>query len=130
VIAVDTSALMAFLLEEPEAEAVYDALLAADGLAISAGTAAEALIVAGRRGVRAPMRLLMEELGMEIVPVTAAVAAEMARAYHRWGKGVHPAGLNFGDCFAYTLAAARSIPLLCTGADFARTDIKLVIGPD
>lgn len=126
-IALDTSALMAFLLEEPEAAAVYDALISVDSLVISAGTAAEALIVADRRGLGDQMRALLEDLGVEIVPVNAAVAAEMARAYQQWGKGLHPAALNLGDCFAYTLAAARDIPLLCTGADFAQTDIVLAI---
>ncbi len=126
-IALDTSALMAFLLEEPDAAAVYDALLSADGLVISAGTVLEALIVSDRRGLGAQMRALFEELGVEIAPVNAAVAAEIARAYQRWGKGIHPAGLNLGDCFAYALAAARDVPLLCTGADFAQTDIALAM---
>lgn len=126
-IALDTSALMAFLLEEPDAAAVYDALLSADGLVISAGTVLEALIVSDRRGLGAQMRALFEELGVEIAPVNAAVAAEIARAYQRWGKGLHPAGLNLGDCFAYALAAARDVPLLCTGADFAQTDIALAM---
>jgi ribonuclease VapC len=128
-IAVDTSALMAFLLEEPESGAVYTALLSADGLLISAGTAAEALIVSDRRGLGEQMRTLFEDLGMEIVPVNATVAEDMARAYQRWGKGVHPAGLNLGDCFAYALAAARSVPLLCIGADFTQTDVELAIRP-
>ena len=128
-IAVDTSALMAFLLEEPEAGAVYDALLSADGLVISAGTAAEAMIVSDRRGLGDQMRTLFEDLGVEVAPVNAAVAAEIARAYRRWGKGVHPAGLNLGDCFAYALAASRGVPLLCIGADFAQTDIALAIRP-
>lgn len=126
-IALDTSALMAFLLEEPDAAAVYDALLSADGLVISAGTVLEALIVSDRHGLGAQMRALFEELGVEIAPVNAAVAAEIARAYQRWGKGIHPAGLNLGDCFAYALAAARDVPLLCTGADFAQTDIALAM---
>ncbi|MEQ8432609.1 MAG: type II toxin-antitoxin system VapC family toxin [Oceanicaulis sp.] len=128
-IAVDTSALMAFLLEEPESGAVYAALVSADGLLISAGTVAEALIVSDRRGLGEQMRALFEDLGMEISPVNVAVAADVARAYQRLGKGVHPAGLNFGDCFSYALAAARGVPLLCTGGDFTQTDIELAIRP-
>lgn len=128
-IAVHTSALMAFLLEEPEAQAVYDALKAAEGLLISAGTVAEALIVADRRNLGEQMRILFSDLGMEVVAVDAAFAADMARAYRRWGKGVHPANLNLGDCFAYTLSANRGAPLLCVGADFAQTDIELAIRP-
>lgn len=128
-IAVDTSALMAFLLDEPDSGAVYAALVSADGLLLSAATVAEALIVSDRRGLGDQMRALFEELGMEIAPVNAAVAADVARAYQRWGKGVHPAGLNLGDCFAYALAASCGVPLLCTGADFTQTDIELAIRP-
>ena len=57
--------------------------------------------------------------------VTEAVARRVARAYARWGKDVHPAGLNFGDCFAYALAKAMDAPLLCKGNDFPLTDIGI-----
>lgn len=99
-IAVDTSALMAIVLNEPEADACVSALAADADLLISAGTAAEALIVSARRNVGDEMAKLIDGLGFEIVSVTAASARRVAEAYARWGKGVHPAGLNFGDCFA------------------------------
>ena len=123
-IAVDTSALMAILLDEPEAEACMDVLQGAEVLAISAGTVAEALIVAERRNLRPEMRRMVEGLGFEVASVTAATAQRMADAYTRWGKGIHPAGLNFGDCFAYVLAIEHDAPLLYVGKDFSRTDVR------
>ena len=123
-IAVDTSALMAILLNEPEADGCGAALVAEDRVLISAGTAAEALIVAAQRGVGAEMERLMNGLGFEVVTMTAAAARRIAAAYARWGKGLHPAGLNFGDCFAYEVAREHDCPLLFVGADFARTDIR------
>lgn len=123
-IAVDTSALMAILLDEPEAEACVVAIEATDRLLISAGTVAEALIVAGRRGLGEEMADLIDGLGFEVVPVTPGSARRIAAAYGRWGKGVHPAGLNFGDCFAYEVTAERDCRLLYVGGDFKRTDVR------
>lgn len=123
-IAVDTSALMAILLNEPEADGCVAALVAEDRVLISAGTAAEALIVAAQRGVGEEMERLMNGLGFEVVTMTAAAARRIAAAYGRWGKGLHPADLNFGDCFAYEVAREHDCPLLFVGADFARTDIR------
>lgn len=122
-IAVDTSALMAILLGEPTAAACERALIDADELLISAGTVAEALIVAGRREVGAEMRRLIDETGFRIVEVNAASADRVARAYAAWGRGVHPAALNLGDCFAYVVAKDHGCRLLFVGNDFARTDI-------
>jgi ribonuclease VapC len=124
VIAVDTSALMAILLDEPEADDCMAAIEAADKLLISAGTMAEALIVAGRRNLGADMAELIDGLDFEIVPLTPASARRIAAAYGRWGKGIHPAALNFGDCFAYEVAVDRSCRLLNVGNDFSRTDIR------
>ncbi|MFC3713802.1 type II toxin-antitoxin system VapC family toxin [Sphingoaurantiacus capsulatus] len=123
-IAIDTSALMAILLNEPEADACAAVLEVEDRLLISAGTVAEALIVATRRGMGEEIGRLIEGLGMEVVSVTPASASRVAEAYQRWGKGVHPAALNFGDCFAYEVATAYGCPLLYVGEDFARTDIE------
>src|SRR6185312_2976155 len=126
-IAVDTSALMAIALNEPEADACAAALEADGELLISAGTVAEALIVAGRRNVGEAMARLVDGLGFEIVNVTPASAWRIAQAYARWGKGAHPAALNLGDCFAYEVAKERRCRLLYVGADFSRTDIKSVL---
>ncbi len=122
-IAVDTSALMAILLCEPEADACATALEVDPHVLISAGTMAEALIVAARRNVRDEMETLIEDLAFEVVSVTPAAARRIAAAYERWGKGVHPAGLNFGDCFAYEAAKEHACPLLFVGNDFTATDI-------
>lgn len=129
-IVVDTSALIAIALQEPAATSLSLAL-AGEDLLISAATLAEVLIVAGRRGAEteAEMARLIDELGMEIVPVTIVAARAAARAYGRWGKGVHPAALNFGDCFSYALAKERGCALAYIGTDFARTDIPSALDP-
>ena len=95
---------------------------------MSAGTLAEALIVAAGRGITQQMSDVVEQSRMEIVPVTAATARRIGAIYIRFGKGFHPAGLNYGDCFAYELAMQRDCPLLFVGEDFARTDVKRATG--
>jgi ribonuclease VapC len=122
-IVIDTSALMAVVLDEPTARSCTVATAEADRVAISAATVAEAMIVADRKGLGAPMRRLLNDLGLEIVDVTPTSASRVADAYSRWGKGVHRARLNLGDCFAYALAKERGCPLLFVGDDFSRTDI-------
>lgn len=129
-IVVDTSALMAVVLDEPEAGRCAAALEAGDELAISAGTVAEALIVSRRREVGDEMERLIDGLGFEIAALTLGSARRIARAYERWGKGIHPAGLNLGDCFAYALAEERQCPLLFVGDDFARTDVEAAQVPE
>lgn len=126
-IAVDTSALMALVLNEAEAESCAAVLAEEDRLLISAGTVAEVLIVAARRNVDAEMVRLIDALGFEIIAVTAASARRIAQAYERWGKGLHPAALNFGDCFAYEIAKTEGCRLLYVGEDFSRTDIEGVL---
>lgn len=122
-IVVDTSALMAILLDEPDADQCIGVLEAQEELLMSAGTLAEALIVAARRNIGEELASLIERLGFEIVAVSTASARRVADAYGRWGKGVHPAALNFGDCFAYELAREYQCPLLYVGDDFAKTDV-------
>jgi ribonuclease VapC len=122
-IAVDTSALMAIVLNEPEADACIAALASEDDLLISAGTVAEALIVSTRRNVGEELASLIDGLGFEIVTVTPASARRIAQAYARWGKGLNPAALNFGDCFAYEVAKEHGCRLLYVGDDFSRTDV-------
>ena len=128
-IAVDTSALMAILLDEPEAEGCMAAIEAADKLLISAGTVAEALIVAGRRNLGEDMAELIDGLGFEIVPVTLASARRISAVYSRRGKGIHPAALNLGDCFAFDAAEERNCRLLYVGSDFSRTSIRPALRP-
>ena len=126
-IAVDTSALMAIVLDEAEANACIAALEIEDNILISAGTIAEALIVAARRNVSEEIASLIDGLGFNAIAVTPASARRIASAYGRWGKGIDAAGLNFGDCFAYEVAKEHDCPLLYVGDDFARTDVKRVL---
>ncbi len=126
-IVVDTSALMAIVLNEPKADDCARALETSDRLLMSAGTFSESLIVAGRRNLAAELSQIVEGLGIEIVSLTPASAHRVAAAYACWGKGLHPANLNFGDCFAYELAASRDCPLLFVGDDFRKTDLRSVL---
>ena len=125
--AVDTSALMAIVLREAEADRCKAALEEEADLLISAGTVAEALIVAARRNLVEEMNRLIDGLGFDIVSVTPASARRIAAAYARWGRGTHPAGLNFGDCFSYEVAKERSCSLLYVGGDFAKTDLASAV---
>jgi len=126
-IAVDTSALMAIVLNETSADACIAALEAENDILISAGTVAEVLIVAERRNVGEEVAGLIDGLGFAIVTVTPASARRIAHAYARWGKGANAAALNFGDCFAYEVAKEHACRLLYVGDDFAKTDIEGVL---
>jgi ribonuclease VapC len=127
VIAIDTSALMAIVLGEAAADACMRVLGTEAELVISAGTVAEALIVAARRNVADDMTRLIDGLGLEIVSVTAASARRTAAAYGRWGRGVHSASLNFGDCFSYELAKEHACPLLYVGDDISNADLTSAV---
>jgi ribonuclease VapC len=88
---------------------------------------AEVLIVASRRGLDAEVASIIGGLGFAIVTVTPAAARRVAQAYRQWGKGVNPAGLNFGDCFAYEVAKQHGCRLLFVVVDFSNTDLDSVI---
>lgn len=125
---VDTSALIAILLAEPEADRLIDVFETGAAARMSAASLVEGAIVMQRRqGDEGEARFdrLVRRLDLEIVPVTRE-HAEIARAsFRRFGKGRHPAGLNFGDCFAYALARSLGEPLLFVGDDFSQTDILI-----
>jgi ribonuclease VapC len=123
VIAVDTSALVAIVLREAAAAACNARLEGEPEVLISAGTVVEALVVAARRNVVEEMTRLLDGFGFAVVPVTPLAARRIGAAYAHWGKGMHPAGLNFGDCFSYDVAKAHGCPLLFVGDDFSRTDV-------
>ncbi len=128
---IDTSAIMAILLDEPEARPLSLALEADLKRWMSAATFVElgiAASVRGRGGL-ADVERLMAEAGIEIIPVTAEHARLALQGYERFGKGRHAAGLNFGDCFSYALAQASQEPLLFKGVDFAQTDVVAVTLP-
>jgi ribonuclease VapC len=123
-IAVDTSALMAIVLDGEEGPSCMAVLQGDNHLLISAGTVTEALMVAQARNSRGDVQSLIDELGFEIVPVTNASARRAADAHAKWGRGAKTARLNFGDCFAYDLAKQNDCPLLYVGRDFAKTDVQ------
>ncbi len=118
---------MAIALNEPEADACIAALEAEENVLISAGTLAEVLIVAARRNISEELAALIEGLGFEVVSLTTASARRIGQAYQRWGKVAHPAGLNFGDCFAYEVAKTKGCRLLYVGGDFVKTDVPSVL---
>jgi len=123
----DTSALMALLLQEPEAEQIAMVLSSATKLRMAAPNWLEATIAAtvrrGEAGYR-QFQLFLQRLGVEVVPCDATGAEIAFKAWLRYGKGRHPAGLNYGDCFAYALAKQLGEPLLFKGDDFSKTDIR------
>lgn len=122
-IVIDTSALMVILLAQPESDRLIARLEVETEVLISAGTLAEAMIVASRRNIGAEMAALVDGLGFEVAPVSEAAARRVAEAYARWGRGIHEAALNFGDCFAYALAQEANAPMLFVGNVFALTDV-------
>lgn len=124
----DTSALLALLLNEPEAATFARALEADPVRLLSAANLVETSIViearVGEAGGR-ELDLLVHKAAIEVVAVDAA-QAELARdAYRQFGKGRHAAGLNYGDCFAYALALSSGEPLLFKGDDFGKTDVSV-----
>ena len=123
----DTSAVLAILFGEGDARRYAEALASASHCRMSAANYLEAAIVLeGRRStsVGFELDLVMERTPIELVPVTVEQAQIARMAWRRFGKGNHPAGLNFGDCFAYALAESTGAPLLFKGGDFALTDIE------
>ena len=122
---VDTSALVAILLQEEDAQAYADAIAAAATAALSAASYVELAIVSLSRGARgrAELEAMLADAVIDIVPVTLDQARIAAGAYERYGKGRHAAALNFGDCFAYALAKSRGEPLLFKGTDFGLTNV-------
>jgi ribonuclease VapC len=126
-IAVDSSALIAILLEEDEKTSFAAAIVEADGARIAAPNYLEASMVAetrqGESGCR-DLDRIAGSLGLEIVAFDASHIQAAREAFRKYGKGRHRAGLNFGDCCAYALARTLGAPLLFKGSDFAQTDIK------
>ena len=126
-IVLDTSAVIAILRNEPEKDRFVDAILAASPRLMSAVSLQEAgMVIAGRHGDAAtwePLDTLLVRLDVEIVAHDAGLARAARVAFLRFGKGRHPAALNFGDCASYALAKAHGIPLLFKGEDFGQTDI-------
>lgn len=124
-IAVDTSALIAIVKNEPTAARCAAVLeIPNRPLLLSAGTLLELKIVALQKKCPDGLLRLITSLDFKIIDVTSSRAELAAAAYQRFGKGFHPAALNFGDCFSYATAKEFDCPLLYVGDDFARTDIS------
>ncbi|TAN53702.1 MAG: type II toxin-antitoxin system VapC family toxin [Methylococcaceae bacterium] len=124
---VDTSAWLCILLNEPDATRYAEVLAMADTLLLSSVSYVELGIVISSRhgaaGLERADRLLLA-LGAETIPFDRSQAAAALSVWQRYGKGNHPARLNFGDCCTYALAKLRDTPLLYKGEDFAQTDIR------
>jgi ribonuclease VapC len=126
---IDTSALVALLDQEPEAERIAYALASTSERTLSAANLVEiGIVMQARRGDDGArdLDLLLAKLKVEVAAVTAAHAEIARKAFRRYGRGRHAANLNFGDCFAYALAKDKSAPLLFKGDDFGRTDVSVL----
>jgi ribonuclease VapC len=126
---IDSSALIAVLLRQPEHEWLVDEMSRSPAIGVGTPTLAETgIVLTARLGVRGRTLLarLVEEAGLIVIPFTEQHARLAIDAYGRFGKGRHPAGLNFGDCLPYAAAKLAREPLLCLGDDFAKTDIQVV----
>jgi ribonuclease VapC len=129
-LAVDTSAVLAVLLREPSCDAVLDRLCGASQPAVAAPTRTEILLVAlvklGELG-QERAREFLERQAILTVGWDQELADAAALAFQRFGKGRHPSGLNFGDCFSYALAQQLRVPLLFVGNDFSQTDLEAAL---
>ncbi len=123
---IDTSALLAILQDEPERRTFNEAIEETASRVMSVATFVEISIVIESRYGADGLRDLddfLERAGIELAAVDVEQAKAARRAFSRFGKGRHPAGLNYGDCFSYALASQRAEPLLFKGADFSQTDV-------
>jgi ribonuclease VapC len=129
---IDASAIVAMMTNESDAEALSARLMAADSRMTSPMALWEASVAYSRILGLDPQTALREveayirPLEIEVIAIAPTMVAAAVEAYQRFGKGRHPAGLNFGDCFAYACARHLDMPLLFKGDDFSRTDIESV----
>jgi ribonuclease VapC len=124
----DSSAIVAVFLKEPGHEEILRRLAENDACGIGAPTLVETTIVLASRlpfDPSARLQAFLVQSGVQTIPFGEEHARDAAVAYARYGKGRHPAALNFGDCLSYAVAKLAGQPLLCTGGDFAQTDLEL-----
>lgn len=124
----DSSAIVAIMFQEPGYEQLLDAVSNAEQIGIGAPTLVECAIVISARlnqDARGLLSRFLEEAGVSIVPLTDAHYGIAVGAWLKFGKGRHPASLNYGDCLAYAVAKLLGMPLLCIGDDFRQTDLLL-----
>jgi len=125
---IDTSALVAIFFVEPERESFLEAIATAENRLLSAASVLETgMVLEGRQGEAAGREfdLFVVRANLQVAPVDAEQADIARSAWRKYGKGRHPAALNFGDCYAYALAKSTGEPLLAKGTDFASTDIAI-----
>jgi ribonuclease VapC len=126
---IDTSAIVALLLDEATAGGIQRELENSSSPVISAASIVELSIVTTARFGPAggdAAQAVLDAAGVVTVPVASQICDAATDAWRRLGRGNHPAGLNFGDCFAYATAKHYDVPLLCVGDDFKQTDLRLV----
>ncbi len=124
----DSSAVVAILLKEPNSDKLVDKLLRESVVGIGSPTLSESAIVLSARlrsDARGKLARFVSEASVAVVPFSDAHYSTAVDAWLRFGKGRHPASLNFGDCLSYATAKVSGRALLCTGGDFARTDLEL-----
>jgi ribonuclease VapC len=128
----DSSALVALVMAERPARAVFDTLAQAPVRAVGAPTLVEtAMVLAGRQaavslGGTSDLMMVLMRFEVAVIPFGQDHWLIAWAAFLRYGKGHHPAGLNFGDCLTYAVAKLSGLPLLCIGGDFGQTDLALV----
>ena len=126
---VDSSAIVALMLRGPGWEDLAEHLAGASSVGVGAPTLTEtAIVLASRLGdpARTLLARLMGEAGVSTIPFGADHVRAAVSAYLAYGKGRHPAALNFGDCMSYAVAKLAGAPLLCVGDDFAQTDLEIL----
>lgn len=124
----DSSAMMAIFFQEPGFERLADKINEVGDVGIGAPTLVECSIVLSARlgqDARGILARFLEEANVEVIPFLDAHYGVAMGAWWKYGKGRHPAGLNFGDCLAYAVAKLAGMPLLCVGDDFGQTDLEL-----
>ena len=126
----DTSAIVAIFLRESGYEQLLSAIEQAETVAVAAPTLLETgIVLSARLGQDASglLQMFLTSCGAEVLPFTEAHWQVAVQAWRTWGKGRHPAGLNFGDCVSFAAARVADMPLLFVGADFAHTDVARAI---
>lgn len=126
---VDSSALIAVLLKETDHKRLVDALAAAPRVAVGGPTLAETgMVLVSGLGISGKTLLarLVQEVQIDVISLGSGHWTVAVDAFAKYGKGRHPAALNFGDCLTYAVARVAAEPLLCVGDDFPRTDLELV----
>ena len=124
----DSSAILAAFLEEPGYDGILDQISSAQTVGVGSPTFVETAIVLSlkmRRDARPQLNEFLREAGAELIPLGPEHIDAAVDAFLRFGKGRHPAALNFGDCLTYAIAAVAGLPLLFTGDDFTKTDIGM-----